>query len=427
MQEFLKEFYKSLFTPEKKHYFEVQLTKFPEVNLHYRTLVKQSHKVSHEDFWQRYEFRCTNVRRIMRQLIAQDEAEAAAAAAQKQQQAMQAKEGPESKQNSRSNHFDVAMKKSKNSEPNLVSEQQPGTSPPPGSSPSGMLSNLRERIRSSVEETSSITPIDTDVGNGSALVSVPESPGEPATPVTLTDRFNSLFSPTSTTTTTEDTRASATKPTSHKKADPNSKAKNASSNRPIQEVGGTKRDGMFSGIFSRSAANAEAAQNAKRAADEQTKTAHDQFENTLASKLTKFVVITLLVISLAVASQEPSIACSALPPGSLLREELHFSGPRKFEAPWWIPTGGMKSLAFQTLCSGYPQTELEWSSSSKLGKDGRKIFDVRLSHSKGGKVIFDETNIQSLRVNWDTIDISKAGNKKASNMQAPWKKKQQLN
>ena len=424
MEEFLKEFYKSLFTPEKKHYFEVQLTKFPEVNLHYRTLVKQSHKVSHEDFWQRYEFRCTNVRRIMRQIMAQDEAEAAAAA-QKQQQAMQAKEEQKSKQNSRSNHFDAVMKKSKNSEPNLVSEEQPGTSPPPGSSPGGMLSNLRERIRSSIEETSSITPIDTDVGNGSALVSVPESPGEPATPVTLTDRFNSLFSPTSTTT-TEDTltRASATKPTSHKKVDPNSKAKNASNNKGIQEDGGAKRDGMFSGFFSRSAKDTEVTQNSKRATDEQTKTAHDQFENTLASKLTKFVVITLLVISLAVASQEPSIACSALPPGSLLREELHFSGPRKFEAPWWIPTGGMKSLAFQTLCSGYPQTELEWSSSSKLGKDGRKRFDVRLSYSNGAKVIFHETNIQSLRVSWDTIDISKAGSKKPSNIQAPWKKKQ---
>ena len=67
MKDFLTKFYKEVYTPGKKAYYKNLL----EVNsdtlkLHYDILVPKI--VPYEDFWQRYEYRCSNIERVMEEL-----------------------------------------------------------------------------------------------------------------------------------------------------------------------------------------------------------------------------------------------------------------------------------------------------------------------------------------------------------------------
>jgi hypothetical protein len=73
MKDFLKEFYRQVYTPVKKQYYMSERSENPEVDSFYQSLVESSQEVSLEDFWQRYEYRCGNLNRIALELWRADQ------------------------------------------------------------------------------------------------------------------------------------------------------------------------------------------------------------------------------------------------------------------------------------------------------------------------------------------------------------------
>jgi hypothetical protein len=57
---FFQDFYRKLYTPERKQYYRNERNRFPQVDVQYRQLCGRI--VSYEDFWQRYDYRCDLVR-----------------------------------------------------------------------------------------------------------------------------------------------------------------------------------------------------------------------------------------------------------------------------------------------------------------------------------------------------------------------------
>jgi len=76
MKDFLKDFYRHIYTPVKQEHYRMERSTYPEVNSFYETLVESSttpsSQVSLEDFWQRYEYRCGNLNRIAMELLKED-------------------------------------------------------------------------------------------------------------------------------------------------------------------------------------------------------------------------------------------------------------------------------------------------------------------------------------------------------------------
>ena len=71
MKPFIKEFYRTIYTVDKKQYYRQQRTENPKVDKLYKKLCGKT--VSFEDFWQRYEYRC-NYQHIQNELtIAQQQ------------------------------------------------------------------------------------------------------------------------------------------------------------------------------------------------------------------------------------------------------------------------------------------------------------------------------------------------------------------
>ena len=70
MKDFLTKFYKEVYTPDKKAYYKNLLeVNSDTIKLHYDILVPKI--VPYEDFWQRYEYRCSNIERVMEELSSQ--------------------------------------------------------------------------------------------------------------------------------------------------------------------------------------------------------------------------------------------------------------------------------------------------------------------------------------------------------------------
>lgn len=88
MREFLQDFYRHVYTPKSRQYYDKVRRQYPEVDASYQALVGSGSssspptlrvvgKVSLEDFWQRYEYRCGNLDRIIQELSSQEEREVA--------------------------------------------------------------------------------------------------------------------------------------------------------------------------------------------------------------------------------------------------------------------------------------------------------------------------------------------------------------
>ena len=65
MKEFLTQFYKQIYTEERRAYYRQEQEKYPILKNHYAVLVPEH--VTYEDFWQRYDYR-TDIERIINEL-----------------------------------------------------------------------------------------------------------------------------------------------------------------------------------------------------------------------------------------------------------------------------------------------------------------------------------------------------------------------
>jgi hypothetical protein len=392
MQAFLKEFYSAVFTPEKKHYYEVQMTKFPEVNQFYRTLVKQSNKVSHEDFWQRYEWRCTHVRRIMKQLMLADEEQAAASAAE------------------------IAEKEAEETDAKEINEPESKDSiPSPPGSP--ILTGLRQRF-------SATTPTTAPAKSGQEDSSPSTPPPSETKPVSLTERFNTFFSPSKEEgiSASGGGHSSSTSTKSTRKVPP---AEAFTQPEPAEETATTEATSLFSMLFGKGAD-----EDYFEVDQVDVKKELEEMLDKTKNRIKQSILAILVVLVFFRLGQEPAIACAPLPPGSMLSRDLHFSGPRQFEAPWWAPSI-FKSEAFLTFCSGRSRTRLDWIP-GKPNNDGKMAFDVKMTtivgaNAKGGvralsKTIVDENSIDSVRVGWDSLEFSRGVTTKKTISPLPWLK-----
>ena len=70
MKEFLQDFYTNIYKVSKKQFYAEEREKYPNsVGKFFNELCCGSQQlVTFEDFWQRYEYRCSNIDRIMREL-----------------------------------------------------------------------------------------------------------------------------------------------------------------------------------------------------------------------------------------------------------------------------------------------------------------------------------------------------------------------
>ena len=94
MKDFLKEFYKNAYAADRKEFYLRERETYPNsVGRLYTELCCGNPKiVSFEDFWQRYEYRCGDLDRIIRELSEKD----AAAAAKRQEEAARKRSGDDS-------------------------------------------------------------------------------------------------------------------------------------------------------------------------------------------------------------------------------------------------------------------------------------------------------------------------------------------
>jgi hypothetical protein len=72
MRTFLTQFYESIWTAEKRKFYEDEMQHYPQLKELYQELVLLQKKLTYEDFWQRYEYRC-DLSRVIHGILQRDD------------------------------------------------------------------------------------------------------------------------------------------------------------------------------------------------------------------------------------------------------------------------------------------------------------------------------------------------------------------
>ncbi len=74
MKTFLTTFYETIWTEQKRQYYEKQMEQYPRLKEFYQDLVVTKNQLTYEDFWERYEYRC-DLSRVIYSILNEEKSE----------------------------------------------------------------------------------------------------------------------------------------------------------------------------------------------------------------------------------------------------------------------------------------------------------------------------------------------------------------